>query len=80
MRLKEDIRELARLSNDVGIYSFKYIWGGRERVGVMAQEIEKNFPEAVADMGSHLAVNYDVLQKDPVISEEMSQLGLQFNM
>jgi hypothetical protein len=40
------------------VYRFKYIWGGSEHIGVMAQEVLKVIPEAVSKIGRYLAVDY----------------------
>ena len=38
-RIKNDIKELGRLVNGIKIYSFKYIWEDKVRVGVIAQDL-----------------------------------------
>jgi len=57
-RLKEKVRKVGRMSNGLNVYRFKYIWGGPERLGVMAQEVAKVMPDAVKRIGRWLAVDY----------------------
>jgi len=62
-RLKENIK-LAGVDDYTGLnlYDFNYKWNKKRFRGVMAQEVMKDFPEAVHTMGSGwLAVDYDVL-------------------
>lgn len=62
IRLKTDITRIATLDNGIGIYEFRYIWGGPMRKGVMAQEVAKIKPEAVVQHESgFLMVNYGAL-------------------
>ena len=66
IRLKEDIIWIGR-ENGHNIYEFKYKdgvlgFGGNDKryIGVMAQEVQKTHPEAVAQMkNGYLAVNYE---------------------
>jgi hypothetical protein len=47
-RLKHDIQALERLPNGLTLYRFRYNSGGPAMVGVMAQEVLRVMPEAVA--------------------------------
>lgn len=47
-RLKKDVTRIAMHPAGFGIYRFKYLWSDTEYVGVMAQEVLKAMPEAVA--------------------------------
>lgn len=60
-RLKENI-ELIETLDGVNIYSFDYIDGAKDQVGVLAQEVQEDYPEAVKD-GEFLSVYYDRLPK-----------------
>jgi hypothetical protein len=63
IRLKENI-ELAGFDEATGLnlYDFNYKWNSKRFRGVMAQEVIKDYPEAVHTMGSGwLAVDYGVL-------------------
>lgn len=56
-RLKTDIKRVGRLDTGEGVYTFRYKGGKTVHMGVMAQEIEENYPDAVS--GDHIkAVNY----------------------
>ena len=63
IRLKKNI-ELAGVDEDTGLnlYDFNYKWGSKRFRGVMAQEVMKDFPEAVYTSGAGwLGVYYDKL-------------------
>lgn len=60
VRLKTDIEPVGMVG-DYKVYSYRYLWGGPKRVGVMAQEVQSISPHAVHDMGGWLAVNYGAL-------------------
>lgn len=61
-RLKEDIKPIGKLNNGLPIYSFKYKDGGLMQLGLMAQDVEKEIPEAVAETDSgYKAVNYSTV-------------------
>lgn len=46
-RLKRDIRVQGKLASGLSVYSFRYLGGESRFTGVMADEVEKVFPEAV---------------------------------
>jgi len=58
IRLKENIKQISTLPNGIGLYVYRYRWGGPEQIGVMAQEVEKIIPDAVIDVNGYKAVNY----------------------
>jgi hypothetical protein len=59
IRLKTDVALLGRLENGVGLYRFRYIGDDQVFVGVMAQEVRRNFRDAVArDPDGFLRVSY----------------------
>lgn len=47
VRLKRDIENIGTLPNGLNIYSFKFLWDDAPHVGVMAQEVELQMPEAM---------------------------------
>ena len=63
VRLKRDITLLARRSDGLGLYSFKYLWSDNVYVGVMAQEVALLHPAAVVrdELTGYMAVNYTQL-------------------
>ncbi len=62
IRLKRDIALLSRLDNGLGLYRYRYLWSDQVYVGVMAQEVEKVMPEAVArGADGYLRVDYQRL-------------------
>lgn len=57
-RTKKNIRLLTRLKNGLGLYSFKYRGGKERHVGMMAQEVERIYPEAVIEIDGIKHINY----------------------
>jgi hypothetical protein len=58
-RVKQNITKVGTLDNGLPIYSFQYIWGGPQQIGLMAQDVEKVNPSAVSeDENGIKAVNY----------------------
>lgn len=62
-RLKHDIALVARRSDGLGIYAYKYLWNDAVHVGVMAQEVALIHPAAVVrdEFTGYMAVNYGLL-------------------
>lgn len=60
-RAKTGIRKVGKLDNGLPVYSYRYKTGGPRHIGVMAQEAQKVKPEAVANIGGLLAVDYGKL-------------------
>ena len=62
-RLKENIKEVGvDQRTSLTLYEFNYIdRPGTTYVGVMADEVERIYPEAVVEVDGYLTVNYDVL-------------------
>lgn len=48
VRMKTDIKRVGTLDNDLPVYSYRYKFGGPPMIGVMAQDVEKVKPHAVA--------------------------------
>lgn len=57
-RLKTNINKIGRLYNGLNIYSFNYIWGGPDHVGVMSDEVRKIIPSAVTQIAGYDVVDY----------------------
>ena len=58
-RLKRDVALLSRRDDGVGIYRYRYLWSDEVYVGVMAQEVARIVPDAVAcGPDGYLRVNY----------------------
>ncbi len=60
VRLKTEIEPHGEIG-PYSLYSYRYVWGGPKRVGVMAHEVAAINPSAVIDMGGWLAVDYGAL-------------------
>lgn len=60
-RTKEDIAPVGILNDGSNVYSFKYRGdpARRTHIGLMAQEVERQTPEAVAEVGGVKFVDYD---------------------
>jgi hypothetical protein len=56
--LKEDIESVGELYDGTNVYRYRYKGDDTPRIGVMAQEIAQDRPEAVRDIGGWLAVDY----------------------
>lgn len=50
-RLKEDIRKVGKTDDGLPVYTYKYKGDSRTQMGVMAQDVEKDRPEAVFSLG-----------------------------
>lgn len=48
-RVKQNISKVGTLNNGLPVYSFQYIWGGPQQIGLMAQDVEKVNPAAVVE-------------------------------
>jgi hypothetical protein len=58
-RAKTDIKKVGKLDNDLPVYSYRYKGDPRPMIGVMAQDVAKVKPDAVAKLpGGLLAVDY----------------------
>ena len=60
-RLKTQIKRLGQGIHGLGIYSYRYIWGGPKQVGVMSDEVREVMPEAVVNLGGYDAVDYAMI-------------------
>jgi hypothetical protein len=57
-RLKEDIEPVGRLDNGLTVYLYRYRDTPTWHIGLMADEVEELYPEAVGQVGAFKAVNY----------------------
>jgi len=57
-RLKRNIVKIDTRPDGLGVYEFEYIWGGGRQIGLMAQEVQGVYPDAVGEAGGYLTVNY----------------------
>jgi hypothetical protein len=59
-RAKTDIKKVGKLDNGQPVYKYRYKGSGLMELGLMAQDVEKDIPEAVVTAPSGLmAVDYD---------------------
>jgi hypothetical protein len=59
-RLKDDILRVGALDDGTPVYRFRYRGSPVTRIGLMADDVEKVAPEAVAMSGGFKVVDYDV--------------------
>jgi len=57
-RLKEDISPIGETFDGQNIYSYRYKGDDVPRIGLMAQEVEERYPDAVFEIGGFKAVDY----------------------
>ena len=57
-RLKENIEPVGELFDGQGVYRYNYKGDPTPQIGLMAQEVLEDHPDAVADIGGFLAVDY----------------------
>jgi hypothetical protein len=58
-RAKENIKKVGKLDNDLPIFKYNYKGDSTPRIGLMAQDVEKKNPKAVAKHSSGMKmVNY----------------------
>lgn len=57
-RVKQDIKKVGELDSGLPVYSYKYKWGGPTQIGLMAQDVEKENPEAVGHLFGVKTVDY----------------------
>lgn len=57
-RLKEDIETVGELFDGQRIYSYTYKGDDVPRIGLMAQDVERLYPDAVKEFGGFKAVDY----------------------
>ncbi|MDP3939176.1 MAG: tail fiber domain-containing protein [Deltaproteobacteria bacterium] len=60
-RLKTDIRKLGKDDIGLNVYAFKYKGDDKRRVGHMAQDVEKKFPDAVKTIRDIKFIDYGEL-------------------
>ena len=58
IRLKKNIKKISTRPDGLNVYEFDYIWGGSRQIGLMAQEVQGVYPDAVSESGGYLMVNY----------------------
>lgn len=59
IRFKHDVERVGSLSNGLPVYRFKYNGDDEERIGVMAQDVERVIPEAVIEQNGVKYVNLE---------------------
>lgn len=57
-RMKRDIEPVGRLDNGLTVYAFRYAHGGPWQIGLIAQEVERVIPGAVAEVEGVKYVDY----------------------
>lgn len=57
-RLKDDVRPVGMLFDETPVYSYRYKGDDTPRIGLIAQDVERDRPDAVAEIGGFKAVDY----------------------
>jgi hypothetical protein len=57
-RVKRDIVKVGMLHDGTPVYSYTYLGDPTPRIGLMAQDVERRRPDAVAEIGGRKAVDY----------------------
>ena len=57
-RLKTNITKIGTRADGLNVYEFDYVWGGPRQVGLMAQEVQSVYPEAIGVRDGYLTVDY----------------------
>ena len=61
-RLKTNIKKLGEMYDGLGLYAWNYIWGGKQKIGVMADEVKRLRPWALGPtVEGYMTVNYGEL-------------------
>ncbi len=66
-RLKKDVTKVGKHENGLNLYRYRYVWGGPEWIGVMAQEVALIHPKAIVPVNGWLAVDYGKIGLRPVV-------------
>jgi hypothetical protein len=61
-RLKTDIKKVGMTDSGLPVYTYKYKGDDVTHMGVMAQEVEEVFPEAVEEINGFKAVYYNLIK------------------
>jgi hypothetical protein len=57
-RLKEDVEQVGTLFDGTPVYRYRYIGQPAFQIGLMAQDVERETPEAVEEINGFKAVDY----------------------
>jgi hypothetical protein len=61
-RLKRDIKRVGTMANGLPVYEYRYVWGRKRHIGVMAQDVLKAGIDAVVrHWTGFLMVDYEKL-------------------
>lgn len=63
-RMKEGVRQVGKTFDDQPIYSYRYKGSPQTHMGLIAQEVRKDHPDAVGVAGGMMTVDYDKATKD----------------
>lgn len=75
-RLKEGIHPVGELYDGTTVHAYRYKGDDTPRIGLIAQEIERDRPEAVGEIGGYKAVNYDLATRRARRIGMLADLGM----
>lgn len=61
IRFKEDLKKIGKDEHGLNVYTYKYKGDDKTRIGNMAQEVEKEFPNAVKTIANIKFIDYEEL-------------------
>jgi hypothetical protein len=61
-RLKTNIKKVGQTDSGLPVYTYKYKGSNVTQMGVMAQDVEEVFPDAVEEIEGFKAVNYELIK------------------
>ena len=79
-RLKENIKKVGETNDGQPIYRYNYKGDGRTQIGLLAQDVEKDHPEAVGLAGGYKTVDYKKATEDAVHKAEGGAAGDAYSM
>lgn len=74
-RLKENIKKVGETNDGQPIYRYNYKGDQRTQIGLLAQDVEKDHPEAVGLAGGYKTVDYKKATEDAIHKEDGGALS-----
>ena len=74
-RLKENIKKVGETNDGQPIYRYNYKGDQRTQIGLLAQDVEKDHPEAVGSSQGYKTVDYKKATEDAIHKEEGGALS-----
>ena len=77
-RIKTDKEEIGKMKDGLPVYRFRYLWDDPKmsRVGLMAQDVEKKYPDAVHEIDGVKFVDYKRATDLAAVNDDNLSFGL----